>query len=359
MPDSNANDVFVSYAHDDRERVRPFVDKLKAEGLSVWWDTEIEIGSMWRDVILDRLVHAKSVCVVWSARSIASGFVCDEAQRGLECGILVPVLLDDARPPLGFGEVQFASLANPATADEEMGRIISRIRHLSRRGVDVPLSQKIDYGIEATRRGAREADQFIENVRARSDILRQNPGSEQALRDALRGVRQTYKVVIDAIDRFLAPLTAKSHLKLGWYKSIASGRMVEEIEQKRGHCKRITQIYIESGGLRDSLPSTVSDEAKVALDALIRNMAGADADLFRQMTDVGSALAKEGAVITNLLLAEQPQSAEAHLRQCASELLPLQQELSRGMGDVDRLMVDLGIDLSTDELHSQGVGSQN
>ena len=356
MLDSNDIDVFVSYAHDDRDRVRPLVEKLKAAGLSVWWDTEIQIGDMWREVISDRLMHAKSVCVVWSARSIKSSFVRDEVQRVIERGILVPVLLDDTMPPLGFGEAQFASLANPATADEEMARIISRIRQLSQNGVDVPMWQTIDNGVQEARLGALEADQFLENVRARSDVLKQNPGSERALRGALRGVRQTYEVVIDAIDQFLAPLTAKSHLELDWYKSIASGRLVEEIEQKRGHCKRITQIYIESGGLRDSLPSTVSSEARRALDDLMLNIARADADLFTRMADVGSALTKEGAVITNLLLAEQPQFAEAHLRQCASKLLPLQQELSQGMGGVDRLIVDLGIDLSTNELQSQGVG---
>src|ERR1700738_4564947 len=108
--DSGDVDVFVSYSHSDRERVRPLVEKLKAAGFSVWWDTEIEIGSRWRNVLSDRLAHAKSVCVVWSANSIASDFVRDEASRALKDGILVPVLLDDTMPPLGFGEVQFASL---------------------------------------------------------------------------------------------------------------------------------------------------------------------------------------------------------------------------------------------------------
>jgi hypothetical protein len=137
-----------------------------------------------------------------------------------------------------------------------MARIISSIRQLSKAGVGVDVWQTIDNGAQATRYGAREADRFLEDVRARSDVLRQNPGSERALRDALRGVRQTYEVVIDAIDQFLAPLTTKSRLELVRYTPIASGRMVEEIERRRGHCKRITQIYIESGGLRESLPSS-------------------------------------------------------------------------------------------------------
>jgi len=127
MPDANDVDVFVSYAHGDRERGRPMVDELKSAGLTAWWDTEIEVGSRWRDVIADRHAHAKSICVVWSVSSVASAFVRDEAQRALDSGILVPVLLDATAPPLGFGEVEFASVADPATARVEMARIISAI----------------------------------------------------------------------------------------------------------------------------------------------------------------------------------------------------------------------------------------
>src|SRR5947207_2889953 len=99
---SNDVDVFVSYSHEDREQVRPLIEKLKDAGLSVWWDTGIEVGSHWRDVISDRLAHAKSVCVVWSSRSTQRDFVRDEARHGQDRGILVPVLLDKTTPPLGF-----------------------------------------------------------------------------------------------------------------------------------------------------------------------------------------------------------------------------------------------------------------
>lgn len=165
------------------------------------------------------------------------------------------------------------------------------------------------------------------------------------MQNALQGVRQTHEAIIDAIDEFLAPLTTKSRLGLRRYTSIAFGRMVQEIERTRGHCKSITAIYIESGGLRDSLPATVSNEAKEALDDLMVSIAGADNDLFQQMTTVGSALAMDTAIIVNLLLAEQAQSAKDHLRESASKLFPLQKDLSEGMGRVERLMLDLGIEL--------------
>ncbi|MCZ6871640.1 MAG: TIR domain-containing protein [Gammaproteobacteria bacterium] len=34
-------DIFLSYASEDRERVRPLVAALETGGFSVWWDSDI------------------------------------------------------------------------------------------------------------------------------------------------------------------------------------------------------------------------------------------------------------------------------------------------------------------------------
>ncbi|MEO7814895.1 MAG: toll/interleukin-1 receptor domain-containing protein, partial [Sphingomicrobium sp.] len=74
-------DVFVSYKAEDRARVRPLVDALLADGLSVWWDAHIGGGDDWRESISRELDQAACVIVVWSKRSIGSDgrFVRDEA----------------------------------------------------------------------------------------------------------------------------------------------------------------------------------------------------------------------------------------------------------------------------------------
>ena len=48
--------------------------------------------------------------VVWSHQSIASNWVREEAEEGLRRGILIPVLIDESRPPLGFGRIQAVEL---------------------------------------------------------------------------------------------------------------------------------------------------------------------------------------------------------------------------------------------------------
>ena len=45
-------DIFLSYKAEDRARVKPLVDAFVAEGLSVWWDLQVEGGAAWRETIV-------------------------------------------------------------------------------------------------------------------------------------------------------------------------------------------------------------------------------------------------------------------------------------------------------------------
>ncbi len=45
------NDIFLSYASEDRERLRPLIAALGAEGWSVFWDRTIPTGKSWRQFI--------------------------------------------------------------------------------------------------------------------------------------------------------------------------------------------------------------------------------------------------------------------------------------------------------------------
>ena len=95
-------DVFLSYASEDRVRVRPLVDLLERQGWTVWWDREIHAGPRFDQVIEKALDQASCVVVVWSRQSVQSDWVQTEASEGLERDILVPVRIDDVRLPLGF-----------------------------------------------------------------------------------------------------------------------------------------------------------------------------------------------------------------------------------------------------------------
>ena len=105
-------DIFLSYARDDRERVAPVARALEAAGYSLWWDPAIHPGESFRAEIEEALGSSKCVVVVWTKTSITRNWVIEEAEDGLQRGILVPILLDDisAGLPRGFRHVQGANL---------------------------------------------------------------------------------------------------------------------------------------------------------------------------------------------------------------------------------------------------------
>lgn len=104
------SDIFISYASEDRSRVEPLVRALEGQGWSIWWDRTILPGEKFDEVIEKALDAAKCVIVVWSEKSKSSGWVRDEASEGAEREILVPILIDDVRPPLAFRRIQTANL---------------------------------------------------------------------------------------------------------------------------------------------------------------------------------------------------------------------------------------------------------
>lgn len=96
--------VFLSYARDDRARVTPLVAALREAGVDVWWDDHIEGGQAFAAAIEAALVRSEAVIVVWSAASVRSDWVRDEAGRGRDRACLVAISLDGTDPPLGFGQ---------------------------------------------------------------------------------------------------------------------------------------------------------------------------------------------------------------------------------------------------------------
>jgi TIR domain/Sel1 repeat len=105
-------DIFISYAHEDRPRAQVLAQTLEGQRWSIFWDRTIPIGKTWRDTIGKELGNARCVIVLWSKTSIESGWVQEEADDAKRRGILVPVLIENAQPPIGFRSIQTADLVD-------------------------------------------------------------------------------------------------------------------------------------------------------------------------------------------------------------------------------------------------------
>jgi hypothetical protein len=105
-------DIFLSYAEEDREVARKIAGLLESAGWLVWWDRKIPEGVTWRHHIVKALLDMRCMVVLWSANSINSEWVKEEAEEGRSAGKLLPVLIEPVTPPIGFRSIQSADLAN-------------------------------------------------------------------------------------------------------------------------------------------------------------------------------------------------------------------------------------------------------
>jgi tetratricopeptide (TPR) repeat protein len=103
--------VFLSYSRQDQAKAKGIATALERHGHEVWWDRHLEGGSRYASEIEGELKRADAVVVLWSQASVQSPWVQDEASEGRNSGRLVPVIIDDSQPPLGFRQFQAIDLS--------------------------------------------------------------------------------------------------------------------------------------------------------------------------------------------------------------------------------------------------------
>lgn len=125
-------DIFISYASEDRNRAEELAGTLSVRGWSVWWDRKIPLGKSYDEVIEKALGESKCAIVLWSAISVASEWVRNEASEAKRRGILVPVFLETIDAPLAFRLLNGADLHDwqPGTPHDEFDQLVERMEEL-------------------------------------------------------------------------------------------------------------------------------------------------------------------------------------------------------------------------------------
>ncbi|HEY4070884.1 MAG TPA: TIR domain-containing protein [Sphingomicrobium sp.] len=125
--------LFLSYSRKDAAKAQRLCEWLEREGHSVWRDEDdIGGGASFSSEIEKALNDCEAVIVLWSADSVQSAWVRDEAGFGRDAGKLIPISLDGTGPPLGFRQFQSIDLSKwkghgaPPVADK-VGAAIARI----------------------------------------------------------------------------------------------------------------------------------------------------------------------------------------------------------------------------------------
>lgn len=85
-PLADKQHFFVSYAHEDAERVMPQLDWLKSQNYALWYDIEIRPGTTWADELASAIDGSSFVLYYVSANSIISTHCLNEIAYALEAG---------------------------------------------------------------------------------------------------------------------------------------------------------------------------------------------------------------------------------------------------------------------------------
>jgi hypothetical protein len=110
--------VFISYAHADSEAARRIADELRKVELQVWLDaSSLQPGQNWVAEIERALEDAGYLLALLSSVSLASQWVQREWTSmltrqlgGKNGGIVIPVRLEDVRPPTLLQPLQYVDL---------------------------------------------------------------------------------------------------------------------------------------------------------------------------------------------------------------------------------------------------------
>lgn len=128
-------DLFISYSRADRPRCIQIRDALEKLKLDVWFDAGIDAGDNFDRKIEKEIDAAQGVMVLWSANSVESNWVRNEARTGAESDRLVAVQLDDCTLPLEFRSIHTEPLSEGAekSGSPTWYRLLDRIGKITNR----------------------------------------------------------------------------------------------------------------------------------------------------------------------------------------------------------------------------------
>lgn len=184
------SDIFISYSHEDLEQIRPLIRALQYTGWSIFWDRTIPAGRTWRQVIGAEINNCRCMLVVWSERSIISDWVEEEADEGKRRGVLVPVLIDNILPPIGFRAIQAVKLDkwDGDTESEAFNKLITDLSSLL---------GKPPADIESKQESTIEARVRTENTKRKKELDNLQQEEVEIKRKAVLDVNEHEQLVTD------------------------------------------------------------------------------------------------------------------------------------------------------------------
>ena len=241
--------VFLSYDHEDEEHAMSIMSALEKAGHSVWWDRHISGGAQYNSEIENAVSNADAVVVLWSERSVQSAWVRDEAAEGRDGGKLVPVKLDNAKPPMGFRQFQTIDFSRTGRGKRagKLNELFAAVEKLGQAA-----TKKLPVAGPATLQPApRLVRRPVAVATALAVVLVMAAVAFIFIRST--GGASVQSVAVVAVDPTARPLARDLVVNLATLRSARSGSMRLIDDEKTG--RRADLIFEVGGDLRSGKPN--------------------------------------------------------------------------------------------------------
>jgi WD40 repeat protein len=124
-------DVFLSYSKEHRRLTESLADDLKAQGITVWWDTSLLPAGNFREEIDRELDAAKAVIIIWTPEASRSKWVRAEAEHADKQEKLVNTHAAGLKPdniPKPFNQTNSAPTEDRSSIFDAVRKLIVRPR---------------------------------------------------------------------------------------------------------------------------------------------------------------------------------------------------------------------------------------
>ncbi len=204
---------------------------------------------------------------------------------------------------------------------------------------------------ERSLHGVGQVDELTQAIFRLAPELKANPNAEahKELVKAIEEIAKTWEALNEAIKMVWTLYSEDGDLKAEslalW--DIGSGELPLLVEQKRGHCHRISEIFHYK--LADWFSQTLSPADMDVMGYGFARLGEADDDLFRFMVQVAAEMDNVAVQVLDYIGDDKPDEARIIAKGLRRELRPLQKAINQSLMDLRRVQTDFATIIPEDE----------
>lgn len=165
-----------------------------------------------------------------------------------------------------------------------------------------------------------------------------------SMEEALNEVLKTYDIVLESTRDWLElAVGGDPRDNVALLTDLSTGNLVEVIEERRGHCHRIRDLY-DSGG-RDFLVANITDADNLQrTEDAFSQLAGADYTFFDQAARAGQFLVDTATSVIQYVANNDDAAAAQEMATAVTQVAILQQGVGKNRRELLEVMRQLGIE---------------